>query len=52
MQSVGICQISVYDEPQDLVESARRAHENMRIPDEGPFLPWEPGFQESYLSIS
>jgi hypothetical protein len=52
MEPRGICEIRIYDEPQELVENAHRAHSNMRIPDEGPFLPWEPGFQESYLSIS
>ena len=52
MEPGGICEVRVYDEPQRLVEIASRTHSNMRIPDEGPFLPWEPGFQESYLSIS
>ena len=36
----GICAIRVYDEPERIVESARRAHETMREPDRGPFLPW------------
>jgi hypothetical protein len=31
----------VYDEPQRLVEIARRAHHNMRLPDQGPWLPWD-----------
>jgi hypothetical protein len=46
MEPRGICEIRVYDEPQRLVEIARRAHRNMRIADEGPFLPWEPGFSD------
>lgn len=37
----GICEIRVYDEPQRLVEIARQAHHNMRLPDRGPWLPWE-----------
>lgn len=37
----GICEIRVYDEPQRLVVIARRAHHNMRLPDRGPWLPWE-----------
>ena len=36
----GICEIRVYDEPKRLVDIARRAHRNMRLPDEGPWLPW------------
>ena len=36
----GICEIRVYDEPQRLVEIARRAHQNMRLVDRGPWLPW------------
>ena len=39
----GICEIRVYDEPQRLVEIARRAHRNMRQPDQGPWLPWDQG---------
>ncbi|NLS95030.1 MAG: FAD-dependent oxidoreductase [Planctomycetaceae bacterium] len=35
-----VCEIRVYDEPQRLVEIAQRAHANMRLPDEGPWLPW------------
>jgi hypothetical protein len=37
----GICEVRVYDEPQRLVEIARRAERNMRLPDRGPWLPWE-----------
>ena len=36
----GICAVRVYDEPKSVVRSARRAHETMREPDTGPFLPW------------
>jgi len=36
----GICEVRVYDEPQRLVDVARRAHRNMRLPDQGPWLPW------------
>ena len=40
----GICAVRVYDEPERVVESARRAHRTMRTPDRPPFLPWnEPG---------
>jgi hypothetical protein len=35
-----ICEIRVYDEPAAAVEVARRAHETMRLSDEGPWLPW------------
>ena len=38
-----VCEIRVYDEPARLVEIARRAHLNMRLPDRGPFLPFGPG---------
>jgi hypothetical protein len=40
-EPAGIAEIRVYNEPQRLVEIARRAHANMRLPDSGPFLPWE-----------
>jgi hypothetical protein len=40
---VGVCQIRVYDEPQRTVEMARRAWRNMRLPDQGPWLPWDIG---------
>ena len=36
----GVCEVRVYDEPQRLVDIARRAHRNMRLPDQGPWLPW------------
>ena len=39
----GICEVRVYDEPERLVEIARRAHQNMRLPDAGPWLPWDQG---------
>jgi hypothetical protein len=44
-EPAGICEIRVYEEPQQAVERARRAHDNMRLPDSGPWLLWEPGFQ-------
>jgi hypothetical protein len=37
----GICEVRVYDEPQRLVDIARRAENNMRLPDVSPQLPWE-----------
>ena len=39
-QPAAVCEVRVYDEPQRLVEVARRAHQNMRLPDQGPWLPW------------
>ncbi len=39
-EPAGVCEIRVYEEPQRLVEIARRAHANMQAPDEGPWLPW------------
>jgi hypothetical protein len=36
-----VCEIRVYEEPPQVVEAARRAHRTMRLPDQGPFLPWE-----------
>lgn len=36
-----VCEIRVYDEPAPAVAAARRAHHTMRLPDTGPFLPWE-----------
>jgi hypothetical protein len=36
----GICELRVYDEPEQFVAIARRAHRNMRLPDKGPWLPW------------
>lgn len=38
----GICEIRVYDEPQRLVEIARRAERNLQVPDTTPQLPWGP----------
>jgi hypothetical protein len=39
----GICEVRTYDEPEQLVEIARRAQANLRLPDRGPWLPWEQG---------
>jgi len=39
----GICEIRVYDEPERLVEVARRAAKNRDLPDSGPGLPWDEG---------
>jgi len=39
-EPAAICEIRVYDEPEREVEIARRAHHNMQLPDEGPWLPW------------
>lgn len=35
-----ICEVRTYRETQSEVESARRIHANMMLPDNGPFLPW------------
>jgi hypothetical protein len=42
-EPAAVCEIRVYDEPARLVEIARRADLNMRLPDRGPFLPFGPG---------
>jgi hypothetical protein len=50
----GICEIRVYNEPEREVEIARRALENMRLPDRGPWLPWDevdPGKQYGGIVI-
>jgi len=39
----GVCEIRVYDEPERIVEIARRAAKNMRLPDAPPDLPWDDG---------
>jgi hypothetical protein len=39
-QPGGICEVRVYDEPQRLVEIARRAERTMRLPDAVPQLPF------------
>jgi hypothetical protein len=39
-EPLAVCEIRVYDEPHDVVQTARRAHANMRLRDEGPWLPW------------
>ncbi|MCX7044169.1 MAG: FAD-dependent oxidoreductase [Candidatus Sumerlaeota bacterium] len=40
----GICEIRVYDEPDKaVVAGARRAESNLRLPDQGPWLPWDRG---------
>jgi hypothetical protein len=36
----GICEVRVYDEPQQLVEVARRAAKNLALPDGPPHLPF------------
>jgi len=36
-----ICEIRVYDEPLRLIKIARRAAQNMRLPDAKPDLPWD-----------
>ena len=40
-EAAGICEIRVYDEPERVVEIARRAAKNQRLPDVGARLPWE-----------
>ena len=48
-QPAAVCEIRVYAEPERAVEIARRAHRNMQLPDQGPWLPWpEP---ELYLKL-
>ncbi|MDD4871465.1 MAG: FAD-dependent oxidoreductase, partial [Kiritimatiellae bacterium] len=37
----GICEIRIYNESQRLVDIARRAENNMQLPDTSPQLPWE-----------
>jgi len=37
----GVCEIRVYDEPERIVEIARRAAETMQLPDDPPDLPWD-----------
>jgi hypothetical protein len=39
-EPAAICELRVYEEPPRVVEAAQRAHRNMRLPDQGPFLPW------------
>jgi len=39
-ETAAVCEIRVYREPKRLVDVARRAHANMRLPDKGPWLPW------------
>jgi len=39
--AVGVCEIRVYDEPERVVEIARRAARNQGLPDVGARLPWE-----------
>ncbi len=45
-QAAAVCEIRIYDEPKEIVESAQRAFDNMRLPDVGPFFPWETGDEE------
>ena len=33
--------VRFYDEPERLVQIARRTHANMLLPDRGPWLPWD-----------
>jgi len=40
-EPAALCEIRVYDEPSEVVKSARRAFKTMRLPDEGPFFPWD-----------
>ena len=40
-EPAGICEIRVYDEPERIVEIARRAEKNQNQPDVGARLPWE-----------
>ncbi|MFA5192117.1 MAG: FAD-dependent oxidoreductase [Verrucomicrobiia bacterium] len=40
-EAVGVCEIRVYDEPERIVEIARRAAQTQRLPDVGARLPWE-----------
>jgi hypothetical protein len=42
-EPAAICEIRVYDEPERVVQIARRAHHNMRLPDVGPWLPFSMG---------
>lgn len=42
-EPAGVCEIRVYDEPPGEVAIARRAHRNMLLPDQGPWLPFQPG---------
>ncbi|OGV59933.1 MAG: hypothetical protein A2283_03400 [Lentisphaerae bacterium RIFOXYA12_FULL_48_11] len=37
----GICEVRVYNEEQRVVDIARRAEGNMRLPDVTPQLPWD-----------
>ncbi len=46
-EPAGIVEIRVYKEPEQTVAAARRAHATMRLPDQGPFLPWEAEFRLS-----
>lgn len=40
-EAAGICEIRVYDEPERVMEIARRAAKNQTLPDVGARLPWE-----------
>ncbi|NUQ66491.1 MAG: FAD-dependent oxidoreductase [Pirellulales bacterium] len=40
-EEAGVCEIRVYDEPQEVVEAARRRARTMNLPDDGPGLPWD-----------
>ncbi len=39
-EPAGICEIRIYDIPEEESKRAGKALATMRIPDEGPFLPW------------
>lgn len=40
-EEAGVCEIRVYDEPGEIVETARRRAHTMNLPDDGPGLPWD-----------
>ena len=42
----GISEIRIYNEPEKVVKTTQKAYHNMRLPDVGPFLPWEDGFKQ------
>lgn len=48
----GVCEIRVYDEPQDAVATAQRVQANLRQPDCGPWLPWDQGKPPDQWSVS
>src|SRR5690606_7335426 len=40
-EETGVCEIRVYDESEEIVETARRRAQTMNLPDDGPPLPWD-----------